>query len=544
MSVVLHPSTQVYNLTTTPLEDLILSNLESTSDLRPTLMDACRRYGDYLHGKGDFDSAVKQYVRTIGSVPPSYIIRKFLDAQRIANLTTYLQALHEKGAANPNHTTLLLNCYTKLNDLESLNAFIDTSEGFEIDTAIVVCRNGGYFPQALGIASKFEQHDWYIRIQIEDLKLYDEAISYLSNLSPSLFRDTLSKYGYLLVTNRPLKMTRLLLDGMKKEEFLEIKEIISFYLAKPGYCVLFLEGLLNQKYGIVLSGDTEQDTDAECEDEEAFMICDTLLDISLALLQTGQPLPNQTFSKERWEERILAILHRAPYDLENALFLVKQYQFDKGALVLYEKLNLFEEYLDQAEDFKSVLETCMKYGERRPELWVKGIEYCAKECKDDKENDNLIEILNEITTRNVISDVQIIQLLSKCGVSLGSVRPYLVEKMKKGKKMLETSNTHILGYEEEIAKIVAEIDDIEQRPISFLSTKCELCKQNLTLPTLHFYCRHSYHSNCLGDMTHECPRYPFCLANLRCGPERHMIEETIKTQIANSKRHKEFEDKV
>jgi len=48
-------------------------------------------------------------LETIKYVEPSYVIRKFLDAPRIHNLTRYLQALHEKGRANTDHTTLLLN---------------------------------------------------------------------------------------------------------------------------------------------------------------------------------------------------------------------------------------------------------------------------------------------------------------------------------------------------------------------------------------------------------------------------------------------------
>ena len=35
-----------------------------------------------------------------------------------------IQALHEKGAANTDHTTLLLNCYTKLKDVQKLDEFI------------------------------------------------------------------------------------------------------------------------------------------------------------------------------------------------------------------------------------------------------------------------------------------------------------------------------------------------------------------------------------------------------------------------------------
>lgn len=62
--------------------------------------------------------------RTIGKLEPSYVIRKFLDAQRIHNLTAYLQALHRQSLANADHTTLLLNCYTKLKDSSKLEEFI------------------------------------------------------------------------------------------------------------------------------------------------------------------------------------------------------------------------------------------------------------------------------------------------------------------------------------------------------------------------------------------------------------------------------------
>ena len=60
---------------------------------------------------------------------PSYVIRKFLDAQRIHNLTAYLQTLHRQSLANADHTTLLLNCYTKLKDSSKLEEFIKVQGG-------------------------------------------------------------------------------------------------------------------------------------------------------------------------------------------------------------------------------------------------------------------------------------------------------------------------------------------------------------------------------------------------------------------------------
>lgn len=57
------------------------------------------------------------------------MIRKFLDAQRIHNLTAYLQTLHRQSLANADHTTLLLNCYTKLKDSLKLEEFIKVQGG-------------------------------------------------------------------------------------------------------------------------------------------------------------------------------------------------------------------------------------------------------------------------------------------------------------------------------------------------------------------------------------------------------------------------------
>ena len=35
-----------------------------------------RRYGDHLYTRGDYDGSMEQYVRTIGELQSSYVIRK------------------------------------------------------------------------------------------------------------------------------------------------------------------------------------------------------------------------------------------------------------------------------------------------------------------------------------------------------------------------------------------------------------------------------------------------------------------------------------
>ena len=58
------------------------------------------RYGDHLCAKGDYDNAITQYIRTIGHIEPSYVIRRFLDgpAQRIKNLTKVRCRAHARAS--------------------------------------------------------------------------------------------------------------------------------------------------------------------------------------------------------------------------------------------------------------------------------------------------------------------------------------------------------------------------------------------------------------------------------------------------------------
>ncbi|GJJ78227.1 vacuolar protein sorting-associated protein 11 [Entomortierella parvispora] len=179
-----------------------------------SISDIIKKYGDHLYTKGDYDGAMGQYVRTIGRLEPSYVIRKFLDAQRIYNLTSYLQELHSSGLANADHTTLLLNCYTKLKDVKRLDEFIKTDSDlmFDLETAIQVCRQAGYYEHAVYLAEKFEEHDLYLTVQIDDVKNYEKALAYMRRLGSKEADKNLQKYGKVLLTHLPEKTTQLLVD--------------------------------------------------------------------------------------------------------------------------------------------------------------------------------------------------------------------------------------------------------------------------------------------------------------------------------------------
>lgn len=149
---------------------------------------------------------MQQYLRAIDNTEPSQVIRKvsssgspqmivscltiwqYLDTQRIHNLIEYLEELHEHDRATVDHTTLLLNCYAKLKDTGKLDAFIKAPGQlkFDLETAISMCRQGGYYEQAAYLATKYGENEMVVDILIEDSKKYAEAVEYIWRLDPEL----------------------------------------------------------------------------------------------------------------------------------------------------------------------------------------------------------------------------------------------------------------------------------------------------------------------------------------------------------------------
>ena len=43
---------------------------------------------------------------------------------------------------------------------QKLDEFVEKQLNFDVETAIRVCRQAGYYAQALKLAQKFNHHDW------------------------------------------------------------------------------------------------------------------------------------------------------------------------------------------------------------------------------------------------------------------------------------------------------------------------------------------------------------------------------------------------
>lgn len=194
---------------------LAIDLAKAKSYSQDSLADMFKQYGDHLYQKGDFDGAITQYCQTIGVLEPSYVIRKFLDLQRIHNLTMYLQELHKRGVANEDHTTLLINCYVKLKDEAKLNEFLRSTDiVFDVEIAIRVLRQAGFYDNAAHLAKKHERFPSYFSILLEDKSDSISALEafqvFLKEQKHSIVTQYLSKYGRLLMADQPDRTTELL----------------------------------------------------------------------------------------------------------------------------------------------------------------------------------------------------------------------------------------------------------------------------------------------------------------------------------------------
>lgn len=124
----------------------------------------------------------------------------------------YLEELHEHDKATVDHTTLLLNCYAKLKNTEKLETFIKSGTNFDLDTAISMCRQGGYYDQAVFLAKKHGEHELVTDILIEDSRNYDEALDYIWRLRPDQVYPLLVKYARVLLEHCPKDATQIFID--------------------------------------------------------------------------------------------------------------------------------------------------------------------------------------------------------------------------------------------------------------------------------------------------------------------------------------------
>eukprot|EP01059_Diplonema_ambulator_P031289 TRINITY_DN5693_c0_g2_i1.p1 TRINITY_DN5693_c0_g2~~TRINITY_DN5693_c0_g2_i1.p1 ORF type:complete len:987 (+),score=409.86 TRINITY_DN5693_c0_g2_i1:69-2963(+) len=478
-----------------------------------------KKYGDSLYQKTEYSGAVDQYIKTIGNLEPSYVIRKFLDAQQILNLTRYLEELHtrryagKKPLANEDHTTLLLNCYTKLKDKKKLDEFIAEDREYNPETAIKVLRQAAYYDHALHLANKFKVHGSYLSIQIEDKKDYDAALNYIHSLDFESAQEQLKEYGKVLVSKNPAQAANLLMEictGWKRQthglpvepgtvgggESMKASpdQFLPCFVDRPRYLMKFLEIVKN-------------DLSYQSDQRKSTMVYDTLLELYLTKSLGREPTSSDDDIDDDYEERkekALALLrdNKDKYNREHALVLVQTHSFREGILFLYESLKLYQDILQyymEINDKDEVIRTCESFGKHDPNMWVQVLLYFVGLTETEDVSLEIQKVLKHIDDENLLPPLVVIDILAKSKqTQLDTIKSYVIKRLEKDMEAIEQDQAEIRELQGLTHKYREEIKSQQSQAQIISNTACKSCGK-FELPVVHFMCKHSYCQGCLAE---------------------------------------------
>ncbi|KAJ5785354.1 uncharacterized protein N7503_010566 [Penicillium pulvis] len=544
-----------------------------------------RKYGDFLYQRGDYDTAMQQYLRAIDNTEPSQVIRKYLDTQRIHNLIEYLEELHDHGRATVDHTTLLLNCYAKLKDTSKLDSFIKAPGElkFDLETAIAMCRQGGYYEQAAYLATKHGENDMVVDILIEDSKKYAEAVEYIWRLEPEVAYDNLMKYARVLLTHCPEQTTEFFKTYYAGQYRPRTQvEMPAEPQAQPSSTLQSLAGILPLRYMTGGSGVQASATVSETVTKEepikepvpeyeipkprtafsAFVdhpkefidFLETLgqqsgltkeakIDLFTTLfemyLDTAKRVKDTT-TKQEWETKAKKLIEGKdiPISTSNVLLLSDLSNFREGSTLVREqeglRLDIFRSFTS-AKDTQGAIQALRRYGPDEPQLYVDALTYFASSPQTlDEAGDELDVVLRRIDEDGLLSPLQVIQALSNNAVvTMGRVKKYLSDNIERERKDISTNRRLISSYKSETAAKQQELESLSTQPVVFQSRRCQSCGGTLDLPTVHFLCKHSFHERCLNRVEDDvqCPV---------CAPGNATLRAIRQRQVDTADQHDLF----
>lgn len=495
------------------------------------MADIHRRYGDFLYSKRDYEAAVKEYELTVGHLFPSYVIQRFLDAQRLHNLTSYLETLHKSIGTNgvvvsADHTALLLNCYTKLRAVEKINDFVKQASAgslqiCEAGAAISVLEKGGFLEQAQELAYATKETDAYLRILLEGLHQPEEALKYIrTELDRKAAATALKRYGVLLLQGDAVGMTALLMELCLPQSDLHSQDSECEFVADISeYAHLYRDRPEDLRYACVTilamspAGGKSRQT-----------LYHTLLDLYLSNTSDGDLGQAEAHEAMDLLQQGWQAGEEPAYDVDRTLTMCKIHSFDDGLVFLYTNLRMYREaaaVLASYRRWDRLLELCEQYGTAAtggdPGVWLEALTRLSSPAAGPQSEPALRELLNRIEANGVMQPLTVLPILAQNPhLCLDLVKDYVVRALEAENRAIVADLEEIERLKVDVEKNEAEIKRVTSEPIVFQATKDALTGAPLELPSIHFLCGHSFNVRTLGDEESECPV---------CGPEHQRVKE-------------------
>ena len=508
------------------------------------LAEISRRYAEYEYSKGDYEIAIKQYIKTINYLEPNTVIEKFLEKNKLDYLILYLEALQnneefQKSVINNNNINgqdgnkinniylvgLLFNCYIVQEKLDKFKFFLKNKNKKEnyniIKTAIDICIESNNINLAIEIAHNKNMTEEIIHILIFKQNKISEALDILlpiikaNKINNDIINEELIvkeklnliiKYGqYFLIENNgeipDLFFNRVSSFIEGKKMYLEQKDIfkiIQIFMVSDKYFKIFFDKI--DAYGI------EYDEKIIQRRIELFL----------------------EEKDENYKLNILKMLKDKKYmnkfNKENLMILFKYNKFKEGINMLKEisnqKQDLIQFYIEN-KNYDKLIEIIDNIILNNEKLDEKNINdkfnpdlsfiviilkfFISQKNKNaDKKLDVYIKnILNKISNSSELFFAHdFIKILYELNneFSLDDLNIYINNIINKENLSLSTALYHLKEINKSLEKTEKDIHSIKTEAIKFKLNKCNYCNMTINFPCVFFYCGHSFHQTCLNGI--------------------------------------------
>ena len=509
------------------------------------LAEISRRYAEYEYSKGDYEIAIKQYIKTINYLEPNTVIEKFLEKNKLDYLILYLEALQndeefQKSLINNNNSInepdgnkinniylvgLLFNCDIVQEKLDKFKFFLkgkNKKENYNIiKTAIDICIESNNINLAIEIAHNKNMTEEIIHILIFKQNKISEALDILlpiikaNKINNDIINEELIvkeklnliiKYGqYFLIENNgeipDLFFNRVSSFIEGKKMYLEQKDIfkiIQIFMVSDKYFKIFFDKI--DAYGI------EYDEKIIQRRIELFL----------------------EEKDENYKLNILKMLKDKKYmnkfNKENLMILFKYNKFKEGINMLKEisnqKQDLIQFYIENKNYDKliEIIDNIILNNEKldennindkfNPELSfiviILKFFISQKNKNADKKVDIYIKnILNKISNSSeLFFSHDFIKILYELNneFSLDDLNIYINNIINKENLSLSTALYHLKEINKSLEKTEKDIHSIKTEAIKFKLNKCNYCNMTINFPCVFFYCGHSFHQTCLNGI--------------------------------------------
>ena len=246
----------------------------------------------------------------------------------------------------------------------------------------------------------------------------------------------------------------------------------------------------------------------------------------------------------RLEQSILSLIENKRLEYKQALVYCRQFNFTAGLVKLLatgsggDLTDLLSVLLESGKN-EEALQFCKKNGREDTALWRKAILYWSSRSNYDGVETILAEAIPAAS--ECIDLSALINMLKTSHAPISILKPLILKKLEQDDLDIKKCESRILKLATGIEKQKEKRKNLLQQASIFKLSKCKLCGKDLSLPSVHFLCGHSFHRHCFTTYIDQDGECPICaqqnrqvLQSLKLPEQSEVSDEKFLGQVGKS----------